>query len=267
MDRSVHAQQGRQSGEAPRYGPVRRNRVYEEVLERIQGLIASGELRAGDRLPGERELSAMLQVSRGSLRQALRLLEERGLIEAKVGGGTYIRDPDPQALVAPLALVLAQHAQTVRQLFEVRQLLEPALARMAAERAGPDRVGQIGEILERQAASVARGEDFKASDIEFHYAINATPANEVALRLIDLINDLLREGAPDIGREESPAAWLIEHRRIHACIAAGDGAGAEAAMREHLAHVARLAPLDEVLRASGRAVDAAGGRGGRVERR
>lgn len=225
--------------------PIRRNRIYEDVMARIQRLVADGHLRPGDRLPGERDLSTALQVSRGSVRQALRVLEQTGLIEARVGGGTYIRTPDPEALVRSLALVLAQHPQTLRQLFEVRQVLEPALARVAAERATPADVAAIAAILDRQAACVATGQDIKQTDIDFHYAVNAMPGNEVALRLVDMINDLLRDGTPDIGREEEPAVWLAEHRRIYEAIAHGDGGAAEEAMRAHLDHVARLAPLEE----------------------
>ena len=197
--------------------------------------------------PGERELSALLEVSRGSLRQALRVLEQTGLIEARAGGGTYIRTPNAQALAGQMALALARHPQTYRQLFEVRQVLEPALARMAAERGDRTQLDAVGAILDRQAACVAAGGDIRATDIEFHYAINALPANEVALRLVDLINDLLRGGPRDIGREVPGALWLAEHRAVFEAIVARDGAAAEAAMREHLAHVALLAPLDEPL--------------------
>ncbi len=228
--------------------PLRRNnRIYEDVIARIQGLVADGRLRPGDRLPSEREFSAALGVSRGSIRQALRVLEQMGLVEARVGGGTYIRTPDPQMLVQPVALVLAQHPQTLRQLFDVRQMLEPALARLAAERATPTVRAALGSIIERQARCIELGQDIKGTDIDFHYAINAASDNEVALRLVDVVNDLLRDGAPDIGRDEDPYVWLAEHRRIHDSIARGDGAGAEEAMRAHLVHIARLAPLEDAL--------------------
>src|SRR5205823_8566028 len=121
---------------------------------------------------------------------------------ARVGGGTYIRPLDPQALVQTMALVLALHPQTLRQPVEVRQMLEPPMARLAAERAAPADVAAIGAILDRQASCIAAGEVIKATDIEFHYAVNAAAGNEIALRLVDMVNDLLRGGAPDIGREE-----------------------------------------------------------------
>lgn len=225
--------------------PLRRNRIYEDVMARIQRLVADGHLQPGDRLPAERELSAALGVSRGSVRQALRVLEQTGLIEARVGGGTYIRTPDPQALVQPMALVLAQHPQTLRQLFEVRQMFEPVLARLAAERATAADVAVLGEVLDRQARCVDLRQDIKQTDIDFHYTINAVSGNEIALRLIDMVNDLLRGGAPDIGREEDPKVWLAEHRRIYEAIARGAGVEAEQAMCAHLDHLTRLAPLEE----------------------
>jgi DNA-binding FadR family transcriptional regulator len=103
----------------------------------------------------------------------------------------------------------------------------------------------MAAILDRQARCVVAGRDIKATDIEFHYAVNAAPGNEIALRLVDTINDLLRGGAPDIGREEDPRVWLAEHRDIQAAIARGDGVEAERAMRAHLEHLASLAPLEE----------------------
>jgi len=228
--------------------PLRRNRIYEDVMMRIQGLIAEGHLRPGDRLPSERELSTALGISRGSVRQALRVLEQMGLVDARVGGGTYVRTPDPQALVQPIALVLSQHPQTLQQLFEVRQILEPALAQQAAERAPAADRTALGAILDRQALCVARNEDIKQTDIDFHYTINASTGNEVALRLVDVLNDLLRGGAPDIGREVDGSIWLAEHRRVYAAIMDGDGPAAAVAMHAHLEHITRLAPLDARLR-------------------
>ncbi len=225
--------------------PIRRNRIYEDVMERIQRLVADGHMQPGDRLPSERDLSAALHVSRGSVRQALRILEQTGMIEARVGGGTYIRTPDPRTLVQQMALVLAQHPQTLRQLFEVRRVLEPALAHMAAERATPADLAVMGAILDQQAECIATGQDIKKTDIDFHYAVNAASNNEIALRLVDMINDLLRGGAPDIGREEDPSVWLAEHRRIYEAVARREGRAAEKAVRAHLDHLARLAPLEE----------------------
>src|SRR5437879_9494581 len=115
--------------------PVRKTRIYEEVASQIQRLITDGRLRPGDHLPPERDLAEMFGVSRTSVRDAIRVLEMGGLVEPRHGEGTIVREGPIDAIVSPLAGALAASKDLTADLFDMRKMLEPPLARAAALRA------------------------------------------------------------------------------------------------------------------------------------
>jgi GntR family transcriptional repressor for pyruvate dehydrogenase complex len=115
--------------------PVKSIRIYEDIVRQVKALIADGRLTSGDRLPPERELAERFRVSRTSVREALRALQSRGLIEIRAGEGAFVQDVSVEALIEPLALVILPHREAVGELFEARLLLEPAIAALAARRA------------------------------------------------------------------------------------------------------------------------------------
>jgi len=156
---------------------VRKNRRYEQVAEQIQGLIARGVLKAGDRLPPERELVSKFGVGRGSIRDAIRTLEVMGIVEPRQGHGTVVRELSAESLVVPLASVLSEKRHLVGELLDVRRMIEPALANRAARNATPEEIGKLEEILRRQQAKVRRGEPGIEEDSEFHYAIAVAARN------------------------------------------------------------------------------------------
>jgi GntR family transcriptional repressor for pyruvate dehydrogenase complex len=114
---------------------VKKTRIYEEVVAQLHQLIEEGKLKAGDRLPSERELAETFRVSRGSVREAIKALEREGLVVARPGSGTFISAVDVERLVAPLASLLLRSKDALIDLFEMRRLVEPGIAALAAERA------------------------------------------------------------------------------------------------------------------------------------
>jgi len=218
--------------------PVRRTRVYEEVAERIRRLIVDGRLRAGDKLPPERELAERFGVSRTSVRDAIRMLELIGLLEPRQGEGTVVRDLTPDSLAQPLASILIHNRALLAELLEVRKMFEPPLAARAAALARPEDITHLEEIYARQAARVRQGQVAIGEDSEFHYAIAKTARNRVALKVVDVLMDLLHES-----RERSlqvPGRMqrsLAGHRRILDAMARRDPRAAESAMRQHLAEI------------------------------
>jgi len=217
---------------------VRKNRRYEQVAEQIQGLIARGVLKAGDRLPPERELVSKFGVGRGSIRDAIRTLEVMGIVEPRQGHGTVVRELSAESLVVPLASVLSEKRHLVGELLDVRRMIEPALANRAARNATPEEIGKLEEILRRQQAKVRRGEPGIEEDSEFHYAIAVAARNTVVLRVLDVLMDLLRESRTrslqSPGRLERSFAG---HLRVLRAIKRGDPAGAERAVRQHLTEI------------------------------
>lgn len=219
---------------------VRKNKVYEEVAQQIERLILK-KLRPGDKLPSERELAEMLKVSRSSIRDAIRGLELKGLVEPRQGAGTIVREVSTDSLVNPFANALKRRQELVSELLDFRKMLEPPLAARAATHASEDEVAEMEEILQRQADKQARGDAAVAEDAEFHYNIALASGNSVVLKVLDILMDLLRDTRErSLQVEGRPEKSLAGHRRILAAIRRHDGEAAKAAMRRHIEDVEEI---------------------------
>jgi len=221
--------------------PVRRTKVYEEVAVRLRRVIADGRLKPGDKLPPERELASALGVSRTSVRDAIRSLQVAGLLEPRQGEGTVIRELSTETLMAPIASALLARRDLLADLLDVRKMIEPAMAREAARRATPDELRQMEAILARQAARIEAGGLAIEEDSAFHDMIARASRNQVVLKVVDVLMDLLREG-----RERSlqvrgrPQRSLRGHRQILEAIRRRDGDAAELAMLDHLGQIEEM---------------------------
>jgi GntR family transcriptional repressor for pyruvate dehydrogenase complex len=233
--------------------PIRSTRIYEEIVRQVKAMIAEGRLKSGDQLPPERDLAEKFVVSRTSVREALRALESLGLVEIRPGEGTFIREVSIEALVEPLALMMASQRKAIAELFEARRLLEPAIAGLAAHRATPEEFQEMERILEEQAREIAAGRTGLIQDGQFHAAIAAAAHNEAISRLVHGMMDLLTQS-----REESlntpgrPARSHQDHRRVLDAIRRRDEAGAQEAMRDHLVAVEGLVLSPDVVSRSRR---------------
>jgi GntR family transcriptional repressor for pyruvate dehydrogenase complex len=221
--------------------PIRRSRLSQQIVVQLCQMIRQGQLRPGDRLPPERELSEQLQVSRASLREALRALEIAGIVVARQGGGTYVREVFDDGILSPLSLVLDASIDLVGDLWEVRSIFEPAVASRAAIRAQPDDIARLEQIVEEQHGFLDRevpNDAWLESDRAFHVAVARASRNEVSVRVIRLINELLQEGrrhfATQSDRREHAYIW---HRDIFAHIRDGQPQQAREAMMQHLREV------------------------------
>src|SRR5262245_55256910 len=176
--------------------PIQRSRLYQQVVVSLCQAIRHGQIKPGQRLPPERELAQQLQVSRSSLGEALRALEISGIIESRQGGGTYVREFYDGDVISPLALVLQTSDDIVGDLWEMRIMVEPALAARAATRASPAEVAALHALLDRQEALLALPDGidpFEVSDREFHVTIAHAAGNKVASRVVQLMKQMLRE--------------------------------------------------------------------------
>ena len=216
---------------------VKKKRIYEDIVAQIQGLLADGELKSGDQLPSERELSERFQVSRTSVREAIRTLESMGLVESRSGEGTYVA-ASVETLLSPLASALRQHKDALLEVFEARKILEPEIAALAAERATARHVQQLKTILEKQARQIANGETGVEADTAFHSTLAQAARNRVFLRLNAALVDSLR-GTRELSLQTHgrPARSLAGHREILKAIRAKDPAKARQAMLGHLAAI------------------------------
>lgn len=222
------------------FAVVRRNKVYEDVAKQIERQILK-KLKPGDKLPSERELAEMLQVSRSSIRDAIRGLELMGLVEPRQGAGTIVRELSAESLLNPFANALKHRQELVAELLDFRKMLEPPLAARAATHASPDEISEMEEILQRQEEKLADGEAAIAEDAEFHYNIALASGNSVVLKLIDMVMDLLRDTRErSLQLEGRPQKSLAGHRRILAAIKRHDAEAAKAAMRRHIEDIEEI---------------------------
>ncbi len=219
---------------------IPRGRVYTEVARQLQEHIV-GELKPGDMLPPERELVQQFGVSRSSIRDAIRRLEAVGLLEPKQGVGTVVRDGSSELVSTPVTNFLMQKRKAIRELLDVRMIIEPALAWRAAIHAKADQIAEMEAILTRQQEKLLRDEPAIEEDSAFHFAIAQAADNSVMLKLVSVLMDLLREmrqrSLQVNGRQRKS---LASHRRILAALRAHDPAGAQAAMQAHLLELERI---------------------------
>ena len=219
---------------------IRRNKVYEEVAKQIERLILQ-KLHPGDKLPSERELAEMLQVSRSSIRDAIRSLELMGLVEPRQGAGTIVRELSAESLVNPFANALKRRQELVSELLDFRKMLEPPLAARAATHASPDEISEMEEILQRQEGKLSQGEVAIAEDAEFHYSVALASGNSIELKVLDILMDLLRDTRErSLQLKGRPERSLAGHRRILAAIKRHDAGAAKDAMRRHIEDVEEI---------------------------
>jgi GntR family transcriptional repressor for pyruvate dehydrogenase complex len=217
---------------------IKKTKLYEKVAQQIQGLIRDGLLKPGDKLPPERELAETFQVSRSSLRDAIRTLEVMGLVEPRQGEGTIVCELSADSLVSPLSTMLLGKRELVSELLDLRRIIEPPLAARAAAHVTPDELGYMEDILARQKEKVDRGELAVEEDSEFHYAVASAAKNSVVLKVVDVFMDLLRESrARSLQVRGRLQKSFGGHRRILNAIRRHDSTEAELAMRRHIEEI------------------------------
>ncbi len=217
------------------FKPIKKAKVYEEIVSKIKDMVEKGRFKSGDQLPVERELAEVFRVSRSSVREALRSLESQGFIESRQGDGTYIASQPVESLVSPLASVILKEKVDQLELFEMRRMIEPDLAYLAAERATKEEIEMMKEVLDLQEEKIARGESGTDVDKSFHYIMARAAKNKVLLRITDNIIDLLAESREQYLQVEGrPQKSILRHREVLEAIRAGDPERAEKCMLEHL---------------------------------
>ena len=215
--------------------PIDRSGITELVVQRIKELLTKGELKAGSRLPPERELAERFHISRPSLRTALKALSVMGIIRAKPGSGTYIAESLPEIFTAPMQFLTLINQTSAEELFEARQIIEAGLAGLAAERATPDDLRRLAEEIEGMRRSMDDPDIFFSHDIRFHKAMADAANNPLMSRVMDTIADLLyqfrRESASHRGHFEGA---IRGHERILQAISRRDPVAAKEMLSRHL---------------------------------
>src|SRR6202050_5012936 len=227
------------AGESPVYKVVRTSRLYEQIVQQIEASVLNGTLKPGDQLPAERELAQRLGVSRTAVREAVKTLREKGLVEAYSGRGTFITNGTSQAARQSFALMVKIGQQEgLRHLVELRLILEPGIAALAAERIQEDDLTVMREAVAVMDRVQKDPPAYIEADLDFHLALAEAAANPLILSLIDSIVGLLREQRLKIfNAAGGPQRGQVHHKRILAAMERRDPEMAREAMRAHLEQV------------------------------
>jgi GntR family transcriptional repressor for pyruvate dehydrogenase complex len=215
--------------------PLKKTRLYEEIVKQILDRIKSGELKPGDRLPTERDLAVQLHVSRTAIREALRSMELMGLIDSKVGGGTFIKEMTLDSLMDPFAGILIKNDRMIIELIEVRMLLEVEIAKLAARRINEDKIIALEKTLILMEKEIAEGGLGNEGDNAFHNEL-AIAADNLAMMSIqslcgELLNTTRKLALKALGDTK---IGLQHHRGIFEAVKQGNEEEAARLMKEHL---------------------------------
>ena len=223
----------------PVYKAVRTSRLYEQIVQQIKESILKGVLKPGDQLPAERELAQRFGVSRTAVREAVKALREKGLVEAYSGRGTFITDGTSQVIRQSLDLMtrIGQQEGSV-YLSELRQMLEPQIAVLAATRIEEQLLATMREAVLMMDRSLHDPDAYIEADLDFHLALAEAVGNPLILSLLDSIVGLLREQRRRIfDVDGGPERGQFHHKLILEAIEQHDPEKTRAAMRDHLQQV------------------------------
>jgi DNA-binding FadR family transcriptional regulator len=220
---------------------VERRKVTTQAIDQIRRLITSHTFAPGQKLPSERDLAEMLGVSRPSLREVILALSALGVLESQHGRGTFVSSLSADVLALPLALILEVNQDALRNLFEVRLMLEVGAAESAARQISDAALDGLVEMRADAKRALDDVETFIDCDIAFHRAIHEASGNRLLLALMDSLTALGRQSRLITARSRGVRESAIkEHQGIIVALRRRDAAAAGAAMRQHLAHVARV---------------------------
>lgn len=215
-----------------------RNALSEDIVSKLLALLKEKKLQPGNRLPPERELAERLQVSRPSLREALRALSIMHVVEIRQGSGTYISSLEPERLLEHLDFVFALADSTYLSLFEARKVVEVGICGLAAQRITEEALARLEGCLEKSLRGLADAELYFQADVELHEIITEAAASPILSRIMASISHLSFASRKRTSVLPGIAHQVIEdHRMILQALKQRDPEAARQAMYQHLLHV------------------------------
>lgn len=229
---------------------AKQSRVYQDVVEQIQEAIVTGKLKTGDQLPAERDLKERFQVSRGTLREALRVLEQQGLIEIRTGvtGGSVVKGVGTEQVSASLGLLIRYKKVSLQNLAEFRIGLEGDIAALAARRADPQDIAGLKELLAAAADYLAKGpefwDSFISTDEKIHLRLAELTRNPLFISVLESLSTNIHTYYESFLPKEE-ALMRENHQDMVQLIAAIEARDSEEARRIAREHVRRFSSYME----------------------
>lgn len=226
-------------GAKPVYRTVKTSRLYEQIVQQVEDSILKGQLKPGDQLPAERDLAQRFGVSRTAVREAVKALREKGLVEAYSGRGTFVTNGTSHAIRQSLDLLIRINQQEGwTHLAELRYILEPEIAALAAPRIEEQLLTTMREAVATMDRNLHDPDAYVEADLDFHLALAEAAENPLILSLLDSIVGLLREQRSRIFNVDGgPERGQFHHKRILAAVETRNADAAREAMRAHLQQV------------------------------
>jgi GntR family transcriptional repressor for pyruvate dehydrogenase complex len=224
------------------YSRIKSRRLYEQIIEQIQRQLLAGTLRPGDQLPSERELAEQFGVSRTAVREAVKALREKGLVEIQLGKGTFVTDGldgMSQVMRDSLSWIVEVGSKNgMFDLVEIREVLEPGIAELAATKFQPEEIEAMQQAVAVMDRSMDNADVYVEADLDFHLALAEATQNPLIIILLNPIVDLLREQRKQIFQVEGgPQRGQMHHKRILEMVTSRNGRAAREAMIAHLRQV------------------------------
>ncbi len=223
------------------FEPIKNKKIHQQVSEEIQKMILSGELKLGDKLPAERKMAEMLNVSRTSIREALRSLEIIGIIESRQGEGNFISENFDQVGLEPMSLIFTLKNGKFKDILEIRNIIEIEAAGLTAERITEERKEILKDLLTDLINAESEAERV-AIDKSIHYKIAEYTNNILIVTILETISSLMIYFIKDARLKivkNLKVDNLLEnmHKNIVNSIVSGDKNKAKQAMKEHFDNV------------------------------
>lgn len=221
--------------------PIKKTRITEEIADRVRVLFLDGTFPPGQPLPSERLLAERFGVSRGSIRDALRMLEVIGLLETRHGQGTFPHELTVDRLVAPLASAMTYRQDLRDELLDVRRMFEPAVARVAATRVTDEDLAELQRILDSQRQKLKTGRSAMVEDTAFHAVLARATRNRVVVRIMETLNDLLVDSRTLALKQKGRSEQSLKgHEAVVAALRRRDADRAAQAMHKHIERIGLL---------------------------
>ncbi len=217
---------------------MHRTKLYEQIVLQIQDIIGKGKLKPGDRLPAERELARIFNVSRHCVREAIRILEQKGIVRSILGSGTIVVHEDESSVIDVLSTAIHRKKTKLSEIFVFRRLIEPQIARLSAKNAAQANIDELEKIYIEQKNHDGTTRAFGLIDQKFHLALTRATGNSTLFQVVQLISNLLLKSREEYLQSPKRRQLSLQgHARILNAIKERNPNKAGEAMENHLANV------------------------------
>lgn len=213
-------------------------KLHNKIVDIIGQMIESGNLSEGDRLPSERKLAETHSVSRNTIREAIKTLSEKKILISKLGSGTYVAESAQEILQASINETIDEKRHRLMDIFELRSILEPRIAALAAKRIRQEELNSLADTLDKQEYGLIQGEDTRKHDEYFHRILAKASHNKILFHVYEKLQEVFGESRTDeLQSSTRKKASVTIHKEIFNAVKQGDSVKAARCMDKHMKQI------------------------------